>query len=128
MIKDRYSLPSFNADNRIPDLINEITRCSVDIKCKLGELPPLIETPRSSLHNLCLAFERELKEQIEGEFNKNQLVVMIAEADKEFLKDIKFSIAKFGLVDHDEEKTTIMKRCANDFLFEIQRISRQNVD
>jgi hypothetical protein len=91
-------------------------------------LPPPIESPRSSLHNLCLAYERDLKERIKGEFNKKELVVMIAEADKEFLKDIKFSIAKFGLVDVDEEKATIMKRCANDFLFEKQRISRQNVN
>ena len=85
---------------------------------QLAKLPPPIEAPRSSLHNLCATFERDLKEWISGEFDKKTFVVKLGEADKEFLKDIKCSIARFGLADRDEEMAGVMAKTANDFLFE----------
>jgi len=119
---------SFNSDSSIPDLIKEITHCSLELQSKLGELPPPIEEPRSALHNLCIAFERDLKAWVTGDFDKKDFVVKLGKLDRDFLKNIKFSIAKFGLGDYDEEKEGVIRKCANDFLFEKQRISQVNVD
>jgi hypothetical protein len=103
--------------------MKEITRCCQDINNRLGALPPPIKAPRSCLHNLCIIFERDLKEWIGGEHNKKDLAVRIAEEDKKFLRDVKYSIAKFGLVDRDEEAARITTKCANDFLFQKQGMS-----
>ena len=106
------------ADSSIPELIKEIMRCRQDIKARLAELPPPIEAPVTSLRSICFDFVRETKEWIRGHFDKRDLVVEIGEADKKFLKDIKYSIAKFGLADHDQERDNLQMKCANDFLFE----------
>jgi hypothetical protein len=99
-------------------LITEINRCGRSIKGRLATLPPPIEAPRSALHNLCNAFEKDLKEFLEGDYNKKDLDVEIAAANKEFLRNVKFSIAEFGLADYDEIAAGITMKSANDFLFE----------
>lgn len=85
---------------------------------RLAKLPPPIEAPRQSLHSLCVSFERDLKDWITGEGDKKDFVINIEKSDKQFLKEVKFSIATFGLADFDEEAAGTVKKVANDFLFE----------
>ena len=43
---------------------------------------------------------------------------MINEADRRFMDAVKYSIAQFGLADHEEKEQGVLPKIANEFLFE----------
>ena len=79
---------------------------------------PIGGAPQSFLLQICRDFMDDMSSRIKGENDQKDLSMQIEDADERFMVAIKYSVAQFGLADHDELQLGITLRSANDFLFE----------
>jgi hypothetical protein len=120
MIKNRYlTLRNFVLIASIPALIGEVNSCIRATSEKLKALPrPVRDSPHLYLNQICRDFIESLSQCIHGENDQKDLVLMIEEADRCLLDAVKFSVAQFGLANHDEKQLGLLPRTANEFMLE----------
>ena len=84
------------------------------MKNELKGLPKTVtEAPQLYLNNICTKFAINFASRI----NDGGLNPRISDADQEFKNATKAAVAQFGLADRSEIDRGIVRKSANDFLF-----------
>lgn len=79
---------------------------------------PVGGAPQSFLLQICRDFVDDMSSRIRGENDQKELAMQIEDADERFMVSVKYSVAQFGLADHEELQLGVSLKSANDFLFE----------